>query len=183
MATNKNKNIGDVKAAAISQNTASVEDQFNKVLVSWLAPEFIRYPRTWLWFFICGLIDMALLAYAYYSGSITMGLVFLVLPVVILLEQRKHPEMKQVIFSPYGIKFGERKFPYSEIKKFWILHHPPHINELHILTNNRISPEVTIHMMDIDPVQLRNFLVTQISELEGKKEPFLETLIRILKLA
>lgn len=183
MAANKNKNIDGGKLAVTSQNNASSDDQFNKVLISWKSPEFIRYPRTWLWFFIGGLVDMALLAYAYYESSITMGLVFAILPIVILLEQRKHPEMKEVIFSPYGIKFGARKFPYSEIKKFWILHHPPHINELHILTNNRISPEITIHMMDVDPVPIRNFLITQISELEGKKEPFLETLIRILKLA
>lgn len=183
MAQNKNKNVDNEKLAVASQNSASVDDQFNKVLISWKSPEFIRYPRTMLWFLIGGLIDMALLGYAYYSGSITMALVFLVLPAVILLEQRKHPEMKEVIFSPYGIKFGTRKFPYSEIKKFWILHHPPHVNELHILTNNRISPEVTIHMMNIDPVLLRNFLITQISELEGKKEPFLETLVRVLKLA
>ena len=183
MATNKNKNIDGDKLAVSSQNQPSVDNQFNKALISWHTPEFIRYPRTWLWFFIAGVIDLALLGYAYYSNSITMGLVFAVLPIVILLEQRKHPEMKEVIISPYGIKFGIRKFPYSEIKKFWILHHPPHVNELHILTNNRISPEITIHMMNVDPVLLRNFLITQISELEGKKEPLVETLVRVLKLA
>ncbi len=179
MAENKNQKFGLEQSAETSQK----EGVFEKALASWVAPEFYRYRRTWLWYAVALFMDVGLLAFAYYSGSITMGLVFLVLPVVFALEQRKAPQTVDIVISSYGIKFGNKTFPYSEIKKFWIIHHPPHINELHILTSNRISPELTIPMMAMDPVVLRNFLVTQIGEWEGKKESTLDILIRIFKLA
>lgn len=179
MAENKNQKFELEQMAETSQKDSA----FDKALAAWTAPEFFRYRRTWLWYSIAILLDAALLVFAYYSGSITMGLVFLVLPAVFALEQRKAPQTVEVVISSYGIKFGNKKFPFSEIKKFWIIHHPPHINELHILSSNRINPELTIPMMGTDPVALRNFLVTQIGEWEGKKENTLDILIRLLKLA
>lgn len=183
MAENKNKKVELTQTAKTSQNMALDDGAFDKALAAWIAPEFLRYQRTWLWYAVALLLDAGLLAFAYTSGSITMGLVFLVLPMVFALEQRRAPNGVEVVISSYGIKFGVKKIPYSEIKKFWIIHHPPHINELHILTSNRISPELTIPMMNIDPVTLRNYLVTQISEWEGKKENSIDIIVRILKLA
>lgn len=179
MAENKNKKVEFEQMAETSQ----IDGAFNEALAFWTAPEFFRYHRTWLWYAMAIALNTALLAFAYYSASVTMGLVFLVLPVVFALEQRRTPKMLEVKISSYGIKFGAKKIPYSEIKKFWIIHHPPHINELHILTSNRISPELTIPMMGMNPVILRNYLVTQISEWEGKKESSVDILVRIFKLA
>lgn len=158
------------------------ETAFDKALISWSAPSFLRYERGVLWFLLMGLADALLLAYAYLTGSYTMMIVFAILPLVLVLEHLKKPQMLPVVVSEYGIKFGQIAVPYSNIKKFWILHLPPNLNELHVLTGNRVHPEIVIQLMDADPTLLRQYLVTQIPEWEGKGPSFFEVIVRILRL-
>lgn len=156
---------------------------FDQALMTWTTYEFLRYSRGWLWFAIFGLMNAALIAYGVYSHSITMTVVFAVVPLVVILEHRRKPKVVEVVISSYGIKFGDIKLAFSDIKKFWILHEMPYLNELHLLTNRKHHPEFTIPLLNIDPTPIRAYLVTQVPEQEGKEEGFLNTLIRILKLA
>ncbi|MFA5792500.1 MAG: hypothetical protein WC897_01360 [Candidatus Gracilibacteria bacterium] len=158
------------------------ESAFDQALISWSTPKFLRFHRGVLWFLLMGLLDAMLLAYGYLTDSYTMIAVFVVLPLVIILETNKKPEIVDVIISEYGIKFGEMRIPYSNIKKFWILHLPPAVDELHVLTGNRVHPELTIQLMGADPTILRQYLVTQVPEWEGKGPTLFDTFIRILRL-
>jgi hypothetical protein len=98
------------------------------------------------------------------------------------LEHLKKPENVEVIISEYGIKFGELAVPFSRIKKFWILYNPPLLNELHILTDSRFHPEITIQLTGVNPTILRQYLVTQIPEWEGRQVSLGEMFIRFLRL-
>lgn len=156
---------------------------FDQALIRWYAPEFLRFYKGKTWIAIASFLNVALLVYAIWSGSWTMALVFIVLPLVYALEHRRKPKAVEVAISQYGIKFGVLKLPYSTIRRFWILHDPPYVDELHLLTSNKLHPEVTIPLMGIDPTLLRQYLVTQIPEWEGKKQSTLDILIRFLRLA
>ena len=158
------------------------KDAFDQVLFRWRAPEFLRYQRGKLWYIIAGTLNGLLVAYAIWSGSWTMALLFVVVPLVYLWVHRESPKEIDVVFSPYGIKFGPLKFAYTDIKKFWIFHSPPYLDELHLKTNNRLHPEVTIQLMGVDPNLLRQYLVTQVPEWEGKQPSIVESIIRILRL-
>ncbi|MEK9159975.1 MAG: hypothetical protein AAB383_04565 [Patescibacteria group bacterium] len=155
---------------------------FDEVVLGWMAPEFMRFERGRLWFALLILLNGALVAYAFFTGSITMMVVFIVLPLVLLLEHRKKPKAVQVIFSPYGVKFGVLRLPYSSLKAFAVLHNPPMTDELHLMTNRKSHPEVVIPLMGMNPATVRQFLVTQIPEQEGKQLTFLDALVRILRL-
>lgn len=158
-------------------------DAFDKPLLAWYAPDILRYQKGVTWYLIAGTINAVLIAYAIWTGSWTMTAVFVTLPLVYLLEQRRKPKMLPVILSEYGVKFGNIKVPYSNIKKFWIIHEPPLTDELHLLTDNKVHPVVTIQLMDTDPVLIRNFLITQVREWEGKKQSLLDLIIKLLRLA
>lgn len=155
---------------------------FDQALISWKAAEYLRTPKGWLWYLIAGSINLALLAYAWWTASWTMGIVFVVLPIVFLLEHSKKPKQVEVRISAYGIQFGQIKLAYSQIRAFWILHEPPYVDELHLATENRLHPEVTIPLMGVDPTLLRQYLVTQIPEREGQKQSLLDILVRFLRL-
>ncbi|MBU0981485.1 hypothetical protein KKC94_02215 [Patescibacteria group bacterium] len=164
-------------------NSEQTQNSFEQVWMKWYSPEFTRYERGPIWFFIAATIDAGLLAYAFYTHSWSMILVFALLPLLIVLEHRKKPKMLEVIISPYGIKFGSTKLAFSEIKRFWILHDPPYLNEIRLLTNRKTHPEIVIPLQNLDPSPIRTLLVTQIPEWEGKQESFLDLIIRILRLA
>lgn len=172
------------KAKKIPVESASVpKNAFEQVLFGWYAPEFLRYPKGWKWVTLALLIDFGFLTWAYLVDSWAMMLVFVVLPVVYYLEQRVQPKSTEVLVSQYGIKFGIHQIPYSDMKGFWIFHEPPYVDELHIKTNRRMHPEITIPLMGMDPTILRQYLVTQIPEFEGKKRSLLDILIHLLRLA
>lgn len=156
---------------------------FDQAIMRWKSPDFLRYERGLIWYLFFGSANIGLILYAYFTGSWTMGIVFLLVPLIYLLEHYRKPKIVDVVVSAYGIKFGDMRIPFSSIEKFWILHDPPHLNELKLKTNKKVHPEVTIPLLNMDPSIIRHYLVTQIPEWEGKKEDFLDLIIRVLKLA
>ena len=157
------------------------ENAFDQVIFGWLAPEYLRYERGWLWFAMLFLSCGGLATYGYMTNSLTMLALFSILPLVLILEHRRKPKVVEVLFSAYGIKFGVMKLPYSSIRSFAVLH-TPHADEIHLHTHRKMHPEVIIPLMGNNPSAVRHFLVTQVPELEGKELSLLDTLIRILRL-
>jgi len=166
----------------INRNKSLPKGAFDQAVLSWHSPQYLRFRRGIVWYLLAGLINLSLLAYAIWAGVWTMALVFALLPVVFLVEHRNKPEVVEAVISQFGIKFGVIQTPFSDIKSFWILHDPPHVDELHILTNQRWNPEITIPLVGTDPTVVRQYLVTQIPEWEGRKQSFVDTIVRILKL-
>jgi len=159
------------------------EGAFDRGLIAWHAPHYLRYERGWFWFVAVFAVCGALAAYGYFNDAITMAVVFAILPFVLILEHMKKPAAVLVVISEYGIRFGELRIPYSRMRGFWILHQPPMVDELHLLTDSRLHPELTIQLMGNDAALLRQFLVTQITEFEGKNLGMLDSMVRILKLS
>lgn len=155
---------------------------FDQALLAWMAPRYLRYERGWIWFAVLFVLAGAMAVYGYFEGSWPMVAFFAILPFVLILEHLKKPEDTVVVVSPYGIRFGELRIPYSHIRRFWILHNPPFVDELHILTDSRVHPELTIQLMGTDAALLRQYLVTQALEWEGKSLGAMDMLVRILRL-
>lgn len=155
---------------------------FDQVVLAWIAPEYLRYERGWLWFTFLFIISGLLIAYAYFTHSITMMVVFAILPLVLILEHRKKPKLVDVVLSPYGIKFGVLQVPYNAVRAFWVTHNPPAINELHLHTTRKLHPDILIPLGGTDPSLVRQYLVTQIPEWEGRELSLLDILIRVLRL-
>lgn len=155
---------------------------YDQAIFAWSAPRYLRYERGWLWFLLLFVICGALALYGYFTDAVTMTVLFAILPFVLILEHRKKPEQVEVLISSYGIRFGTTLLPFSNIKHFWIIHNPPVVDELHLLVENRTNPEVVIQLVGTNPTRLRQFLVTQAYEWEGKELSFLEALVRILRL-
>ncbi|QQR54734.1 hypothetical protein IPG41_06135 [Candidatus Peregrinibacteria bacterium] len=155
---------------------------FENALFRWKTPRYLRYERGWMWFVFMFASCAGLAFYGYRTESLTMMGVFALLPLVLLLEHRKKPEWVEVVISEYGIRFGEMTLPFSGMSRFWILHNPPYLNELHVETESKMHKEYVIQMLNIDPTQIRQYLATQVPEWEGKHLSLLDTLTRILKL-
>ncbi|MFT7183947.1 MAG: hypothetical protein ACI9QC_000272 [Oceanicoccus sp.] len=170
------------KRAVQTDVNPTVKSAFDEGIFGWYAPEFLRFERTWKWYLIAGLIDAALITYAVLEGSWSMALVFSILPLIYILEHKKIPKITTVVVSHWGIQYGDVKIPFTEIKGFWIHHHPPHVDELWIKTSSRIHTEVVIPLMGANPSLIRQYLVTQIPEWEGKHMPLLEVVARMLRL-
>lgn len=164
------------------ESPAKEKTAFDHPVIQWSAPEFQHYERGPLWFTIGGALVLVLVLYGIWSGSWTESIVFLLLASVYYLTHHEKPRQIDVILSEMGVKVGDKTYPFSAIKTFWILYHPPHVKKIGFRPVENWAHDVTISIEDQNPVELRNFLVTQIPEWEGKQETFTELLTRFFKL-
>lgn len=158
------------------------QENYGNMVLSWVSPEFIKHPKGRLWFIIAGLIVIAVIFYSILKNSWSTAVVFTVLAGVYFLQQRTEARNIQIIISEIGVKVGENFYPYNQIKFFWIIYDPPFVKTLNFKTTNRIFPQITIQLNDQNPALVRNYLVQQIPEIEGKEESFSDILIRMFRL-
>lgn len=155
---------------------------FDNGIISWTAPEYIRHERGPLWKAIAflSLIAAAILGYIYNAWTFSLAIV--VFAVVYYLIQLEHPRNVEVIVSDIGVKVGNRKYPFTRIKAFWIVYEPPYVQTLNIRVDKDLACDITILMNYNDPALLREFLLSKIPEMEGQGESLSDALLRLFKI-
>src|SRR3989338_3551599 len=104
----------------LNQNTL----EHDQVLMEWLTPEFMPYPRGATWFMIAGILVLSLISYAIFTGSATMAIVFILMGGAYVLTHNQDPKIIQVRITQLGIYVGDKYYPYNTINAFWIVFKP-----------------------------------------------------------
>lgn len=170
-------------SASTAPSAASLKPEApERVLLQWQAPEFIKHAKSMKWFVVAGLAVAALILYAIQTHSLTMAIAFIVLAGVYALSHHHEPRIINVKVTSLGLRVGDRKIPFNHIKAFWIVYHPPVVKTLKLLTTDKVFAELTIQLDGQEPGELRDALLKQIPEYEGRSENFIDALIRITKL-
>ena len=154
----------------------------NKLLLSWKAPEYILHQKSARWFIGAGVIMLMLIAYAIYTNSATMAIVFILLAGVYYLTHNQHPKVIDIKITELGIYVGEKFYHYHMINSFWVVYHPPYINTLNLRLAGKTLSKVVIQLDKQNPVEVRKALSKEIPEIEGEEEGLSDTLTRLLRL-
>ncbi len=154
----------------------------DRVVLSWVAPEYIQHQKSARWYQVAGTVVGISMIWTYLSGNWSMSLAILVLAVVYQYLHSYHPPKDiDVIISEMGIRIGEKFYPYSHIKAFWIIYSHG-LRTLNLRLADNFFYDVAIQLNDQDPVTLRQYLVGEIAEWEGKEERLGDMMLRLLKL-
>lgn len=155
---------------------------FDNAVINWKAPEYPKYKKGIFWKIFASLllISVVLIGYFYNAWSFTAAIFAFAL--VYFLLNREEPKNVEVILSNIGIKVGNRKYPYSHIKAFWIIYEPPYFSTLHIRVKNDIAVDITIELGLQDPSIVREFLIDKIPEMEGQNYSVSDLFVRLFKL-
>lgn len=155
----------------------------NRAVFYWETPEYIHHEKDKKWYIIAASVILFFVLIGVFTGSLSMAVVFILLGGVYYINQLKKPKDVHVIISEMGIHFGHRFYPYNVIDSFWILYQPPHITTLNLKLHKGALRTISIELAeDISPGDLRDYLLTQVPELTGKEEDFIDTISRKLKL-
>lgn len=153
------------------------------VLLEWETPEFVPTPRGKTWYIVAGLIVGGLVAYALFTGSFTMAIVFIMVTVIFLLLDKKDPKIMKMTITDMGIRYNRAFYPFHHINAFWIVYHPPYVRVLYLrLTTGRRYRLLRIELDGQKPQEVRELLLREIPEIEGAQEPLTDLLARILRL-
>lgn len=154
----------------------------NRLLLHWKAPEYILHKKSTRWFMVAGVIILMLIAYAIYTDSATMAIVFILLAGVYYLTHNQHPKVIDIKITDLGVFVGNTFYHYHMINSFWLVYHPPYINTLNLRLAGKTMSKVVIQLDRQNPVEVRQVLSKEIPEVEGEEEGLSDTLIRLLRL-
>lgn len=156
--------------------------KFGIPLLSWIAPEYSKHEKGAAWVTMAISITAGLIAYAILTKSWTMSAAFFMLAIVYFLEHKKKPENIRIELTEMGVKVKDKFYPFSHFKTFWIIYKPPMVKTLHLRFAGKRYGDLLIQLADQDPVKVRNLLLTQLPEWEGKEEAITDVLVRVFKL-
>ncbi len=155
---------------------------YDNAIVAWEAPLRHKSEKGGLWLALMALATSGLI----YFGVTTNNWIFVVAliagVIAYTVDHREETNEIEIKISEMGIKIGKKYIPYSNIRAFWIVYHPPFVSRLHIRTHQKMLPDITVELMGIDPTLIRKHLTRHIIEWEGKGEGFMDICTRLLRL-
>lgn len=171
----------EAQSAAAEEPTERQIEQA-EVIFSWVAPEYIQHQKTARWYMIATAIALIFIIGAIFTANWTMAIAILVFTAVYEYTQRFHPpKIVDVQISDLGIHVGQIFYPFSSMQAFWIMLKPG-LKTLNIRVHRQFYSDVVIQLMDQDAAKIRNYMVGQIPEWEGKDERLQDLILRLLKL-
>ena len=148
----------------------------------WTADEYIQQRKGPKWYLIAGIVVILTIIYSIITYNWTLVIAVVVFAGVYEYMQRHHPPKKvEIRITAFGIHVGQMFFPYSSIKAFWILYGNG-VQTLNLRVHRRVHSDVVIQLDSQDPASIREYLVGQIPEWEGKQERLGDVITRLLKL-
>ncbi len=146
----------------------------------WVAPRTFRNERSrasyWLAVVLFGIAALALV----FGRDIVLTILLSLCGILLIVFRRQPLSEVEFEVSPLRVTVGTKRYPYEQIKSFWIQYEPEYeIRELSLLLHRWYQPYVKIQLGDQDPVQVRAILLQFIPEVEHE-ETFLHTFMRSL---
>lgn len=153
-----------------------------RVVFSWTAPEYIQHQKGPRWYVGAAVLLLLLLGWGFYSGNWTMVVALIVFAVVYQYLHAYHPPKETHIkISELGISVGDMFYAFSHIQAFWIIYQHG-LKTLNVRVSKNLFSDIIIQLGEQDPVEVRQYLVGQIPEWEGKEEKLSDLILRLLKL-
>lgn len=141
--------------------------RYNKdILMSWTAPEFEVYEKSFWWYIIAAILDISIVAYALISNNPIMAITFILVGIVGYIYLQKDPQMIKFAITPDGVIAGKEIYPFENMYSFWIFYEPPHVKTLSLHTKAGMFPYVHIPIDDQDPVKIHSLLTEYIPEIK-----------------
>ncbi|MFA4891629.1 MAG: hypothetical protein WC604_04785 [Candidatus Gracilibacteria bacterium] len=158
------------------------ETAYDKGIITWTSPEYLKHRKGWVWYVIFLAIFLGGTYLAYIYDAWTFAVALAVFAIVYLILDKSHPRKIKIVLSDIGIKVGNKVYQYNRIKAFWIVYNPPFHQTLNIKVYNEFVEEIAIQLGGQDPNEVYTVLSKRLPELEGKEPGLLENLSKILKL-
>lgn len=153
------------------------------VRLAWTYPEFNQHQRGAAWYIGFAAVAIGLLVYSIFTSNYLLAIVVILFGFIMLNYHRHEPNPVNFEIRDKGIVVGSRYLPFSSLQSFWIVYQPPHIKTLYFLRRARLRNEISIPLIEANPLQVRELLENVLSEdLEKETETPNDSLARILKI-
>lgn len=153
------------------------------VRLEWTHPEFTQHQRGAAWYVLFALVAGGLLTYAIITSNYLLAIAVILFGFIMLNYHRHEPRPIPFEIRDKGIVVGSTYLPFSSLQSFWIIYQPPHIKTLYFLRKARLRNEISIPLIETNPLSVRKLLENTLPEdLSKETETPNDSLARILKI-
>ncbi len=158
------------------------DQPFDEVYASWEYPDYLPFERGWRWYLGAVLVAVLFIVYGIYTRNYFFVIIVVMAVGIFMIANRRQPEAITFALTDRGVVLKDRMLGYSEIKNFWIIYQPPVVKTLFLEPKSVWQPRIHVHLMDQNPVEVRNILLQYLQEdLDKEEEPQSETWGRLFK--
>lgn len=159
------------------------EDEFGPIQLEWTYPEFTKHQRG-IWWYIGSIgIGLTILTFSILNANYLLAIAVILIGFTLLNYHRHDPRPIPFQIRHKGIKVGGTFLPFSALQSFWIVYDPPHIKTLYFLRKARLRNEISIPLIEANPITVREHLESILPEdLTKETETPNDSLARILKI-
>ncbi|MBP7819297.1 hypothetical protein KA036_00480 [Candidatus Gracilibacteria bacterium] len=154
-------------------------NELERPLLAWQAPQYIRTHKPVWWYVAASMLVLGLFFYGIWSGGWTFSVAVVLFAGVYYIFLDQEPPVYEVKITEMGVRFGRKFYPYSMFKTFWVDYHLPHTRDLHLIPNNNYKYELTINLMEQNPVEVKAVLRRFLPEWVDRRKTFTESIIKI----
>jgi hypothetical protein len=152
-------------------------------LLGWQVDEFIRHNRTTAWYLVAATIGLTLLIYAIATANFLFAVIVLMIGLILLVTSFTEPARIEIHVTNLGVVIGGTFYEYKDMKSFAVIYQPPEIRVLYLNFRSPWQPVLSIPLEEMDPNQVRETLLTYLTEdQEQDDERLTDTLRRLYKL-
>ena len=152
----------------------------DNALYSWSAPEFLYHKKSALWHIGVYSSIAAITLIMIFSKQWFSIPVFLLITILVFQYAEVKPKNIAVTITSLGIIVGNKFYPFSEVKSFWILYNPP-LKQLNLELTKRFSPIISVLIDNTDPAVIKELLSPYIMEDDTRVEDFIDRFIRFIR--
>jgi hypothetical protein len=139
------------------------KDDYGKILLSWVFPEYIKHQRTAGWYAGAVVLVAGLLLYAVWTSNFLFAVMIVVVFMTIIFHNFGEPDELECIIFEDGVRIGSKYHLWSDIKRFWIIYQPPEVKTLYFNFKG-LAPTVSVDLCDQNPVGVREVLLKYLKE-------------------
>lgn len=143
-----------------------------EALISWKAPTHFYVEKKQDWYWVVGIITLAITAVCIMFGQIIPAIFVVVAAVALVLIASRPPHYINCEINDRGIVVDKVLYPFLSLDAFWIPHDEP-APKLLLKSRKLLMPLFVIYIEEVDPEAVREILLKYIAETE-QREPFLK---------
>ncbi len=144
-------------------------DSENQTTISWEAPEFRHYPKNPGWYITLTCISLMVVVFFIIQRDFFAAVSLAIISGFVFFFARQTPEIVPIELNNRGVHFGNLRFPYKQIKHFWVVHNENH-KTLNLHTTALLNNIMILELEDQDPEVVRMFLIKHLPEHEESRE-------------
>lgn len=156
------------------------EQKTEIIEISWQAPEYIYHPKSPDWYWAVGIVSLALILIAIFTGNLFFAIFAIVAGFTIALWGARKPKIIVVSLDGNGITIEGRLYPYQELVSFWIHYNPPLVKEISVAAKSAFLPYLRIPIGNENPAKIRAFLTRFLPE-RLQEESLIDIVARMVK--